>query len=139
MSIAPVTALDFHDIQGLLLNGYGHLNYARFTFLKVSDAEGAKRWLSQVVNQISSARRRRSEDELPGSQTNLALTLSGLRKLGLPSETIAAFPREFQMGMAAPERSRRLGDVGACAPGELAIWRPEHARNRCAGDVVRGG
>jgi Dyp-type peroxidase family len=116
MSIAPATALDFHDIQGLLLNGYGHLNHARFMFLKVRDAEGAKRWLSQVVNQISSARRRRSEDELPGSQTNLAFTLSGLRRLKLPSATLAAFPREFQMGMAAPERSRRLGDLGACAP-----------------------
>jgi Dyp-type peroxidase family len=116
MTIAPTSKLDFHDIQGLVLNGYGHLNHARFVFLKIVDAKGAKRWLAHVANQVSSAKRRRSEDELPGSQTNLALTLSGLRKLGLPAETLTAFPREFQMGMAAPERSRRLGDLGACAP-----------------------
>jgi Dyp-type peroxidase family len=116
MSVAPATPLDFHDIQGLVLNAYGHLNYARFVFLNVIEAATAKRWLAHIANQISSAKRRRSEDELPGSQTNLAFTLSGLRKLGLPADTLAAFPREFQMGMAAPERSRRLGDLGACAP-----------------------
>ena len=64
----------------------------------------------------ASAKRRRGDDELPGSQTNIAFTLSGMEKLGLPPETLSVFPREFQMGMAAPERSRRLGDLDANAP-----------------------
>jgi len=125
MTIPPTTQLDFHDIQGLMLNGYGHLNHARFVFLRVIEANAAKRWLGHIANQISSAKRRRGEDELPGSQTNLAFTVTGLQKLGLPFETLAAFPREFQMGMASPERSRRLGDVGACAPESWQFGGPK--------------
>jgi Dyp-type peroxidase family len=116
MSATAAPALDFHDIQGIVLNGYGHLNHARFLLLKVTDDAAAKRWLTHVASQISSAKRRRGEDELPGSQINIAFARSGLKKLGLPHDTLAVFPREFLMGMADPERSRRLGDVGACAP-----------------------
>ena len=116
MSAAPVPTLDFHDIQGVVLNGYGHLNYSRFVLLKIIDVQSAKRWLTHIANEISSAKRRRGEDELPGAQNNIAFTRSGLEKLGLPRDTVAAFPREFQMGIAAPERSRRLGDLGVCSP-----------------------
>jgi len=122
------TALDFHDIQGLVLNGYRHLNHARFVLLQIADADATKRWLAHVANHIGSARRRRGEEELPGSQINLALTLSGLSKLGLPQETLEAFPREFQMGMDAPERSRRLGDVGECAPERWQFGAPTTPR-----------
>lgn len=113
---ATSARLDFHDIQGIVLNGYGHLNHSRFVLLKIADAGAAKRWLTHIVSQITSAKRRRGDDELPGSQTNIAFTLSGMEKLGLPPETLSVFPREFQMGMAAPERSRRLGDLDANAP-----------------------
>jgi Dyp-type peroxidase family len=116
MNTTPAGHLEFHDIQGLVLNGYGHLNHSRFLFLKITDGQSAKRWLSGMANRISSAKRRRSEDELPGSQTNIAFTLSGLEKLGLPRDTLSAFPREFQMGMSHPERSRKLGDLGPSAP-----------------------
>ena len=116
MSAASAERLDFHDIQGLVLNAYGHLDHSRFLFFKIADAQGAKRWLTTITNEISSARRRRQEDELPGSQTNIAFTASGMEKLGLPRETITAFPREFQMGMAAPERARKLGDLGPNSP-----------------------
>jgi Dyp-type peroxidase family len=109
-------AIDFHDIQGLVLNAYGHLDHSRFLFFKIVDRDAAKRWLTDVANRISSAKRRRSEDELPGSQANIAFTMSGMQKLGLPHDTLTAFPREFQMGMAAPERSRKLGDLGPSAP-----------------------
>src|ERR1700683_1863060 len=116
MTMKPVNHLDFHDIQGVVINAYGHLNHSRFVFLKIVDARAAKRWLAHLANQISSAERRRGEDEPSGAQTNVAFTLSGMEKLGLPAETLAAFPREFQMGMAAPERSRRLGDLGDNPP-----------------------
>jgi Dyp-type peroxidase family len=113
---AMLTRLDFHDIQGIVINAYGHLDHSRFLFLKIVDAKAAKRWLTAIASQVSSAKRRRGEDELPGSQTNIAFTLSGMEKLGLPHDTLTAFPREFQMGMAAPERSHKLGDLGASAP-----------------------
>ncbi len=85
-------------------------------FFRIVDAPATKRWLTAIASQISSAKRRRSEDELPGSQTNIAFTRTGLEKLGLPHDTLTAFPREFQMGMAAPERSRKLGDLGPNSP-----------------------
>src|SRR5271156_57631 len=116
MSDAPLGHLDFHDIQGIVLNGYGHLDHSRFLFFRIADAGAAKRWLTAVASQVSSAKRRRSEDELPGSQTNIAFTRSGMEKLGLPRDTLTAFPREFQMGMAARERSRKLGDLGPNSP-----------------------
>src|SRR5579872_919667 len=116
MSASKATTLEVHDIQGIVLHGYGHLSHARFVMLRVADAQDAKRWLEHIASEISSATHRRGEEELPGAQTNLAFTLGGLEKLGLPRDTLSAFPREFQMGMAAPERSRRLGDLGECAP-----------------------
>ena len=116
MSTTLAGRLDFHDIQGIVLNGYGHLDHSRFLFFKILNGRAAKRWLSAIASRISSAKRRRSEDELPGSQTNIAFTLSGIEKLGLQHDTLTAFPREFQMGMAAPERSRKLGDLGPNAP-----------------------
>jgi hypothetical protein len=64
-------------------------------------AQSARRWLAHIANEISSAKRRRGEDELPGAQNNIAFTRGGLEKLGLPRDTLAAFPREFQMGIAA--------------------------------------
>jgi Dyp-type peroxidase family len=120
MIAAPADRLDFHDIQGLVLNGYGHLDHSRYLFFKITDARAAKRWLTTIASQVSSAKRRRREDELPGSQTNIAFTRSGMEKLGVPPDTIAAFPREFQMGMAAPERSRKLGDLGPSSP---EVWQ----------------
>ena len=116
MSDAPLGHLDFHDIQGIVLKGYGHLDHSRFLFFRIADAGAAKRWLTAVASQVSSAKRRRSEDELRGSQTNIAFTRSGMEKLGLPRDTLTAFPREFQMGMAARERSRKLGDHGPNSP-----------------------
>jgi Dyp-type peroxidase family len=128
MSTTPRNQLDFHDIQGIVLNAYGHLNYARFSFLKINDAPAARLWLSHVASQVSSARRCRGEEEPPGSQTNLAFTLSAMEKLGLPRETLSAFPREFQMGMAAPERSRRLGDEGENAPKRWQFGGPKNVQ-----------
>ena len=116
MSERTAKHLDFHDIQGVVLNGYGHLNHARFVLLNITEPQAAKHWINYISSQVSSAKRRRGEDQLPGSQTNIAFTLSGMEKLGLPDEALSAFPREFQMGMAAPERSRRLGDLGDNAP-----------------------
>src|SRR5204863_445733 len=55
--------------------------------------------------------------ERPDSRAvNLALTSSGLRKLGLDAAALALFSNEFAEGMATPYRSRILGDVGANAP-----------------------
>jgi hypothetical protein len=53
MSAAPAPTLDFQDIQGVVLNGYGHLNYSRFVLLRTIDAQSARRWLTHIANEIS--------------------------------------------------------------------------------------
>src|SRR5262249_53399486 len=56
--------------------------------------------------------------------TILAFTASGLKKLGLLSgetSVLNSFPSAFTHGMAAPWRSRVLGDEGANAP-ENWLW-----------------
>lgn len=131
MSTALNAHLEFHEIQGIVLNGYGHLDHSRFIFLKIADAQAARRWLRGVSDRISSAKRRGREDELPGSQANIGFTLSGLEKLGVPRATLNEFPREFQMGMASPERSRKLGDVGASAPEGWQFGGPNSAPFDC--------
>ena len=58
----------------------------------------------------------------PGqSAVNVALTASGLRKLGLSAEILGMFSREFTGGMTSEHRRRVLGDVGESAP-EHWIW-----------------
>ena len=47
---------------------------------------------------------------------NVALTASGLRKLGLPAETLGMFSREFTGGMTTEHRRRILGDVTRARP-----------------------
>ncbi|MGW1987000.1 hypothetical protein ACWCPJ_31830 [Streptomyces collinus] len=44
----------------------------------------------------------------------MALSFQGLKALGVPAESLATFPPEFQEGMAA--RAAELGDVGDSAP-----------------------
>src|SRR5439155_1975422 len=58
---------------------------------------------------------------------NLAITASGLGKLGLDSEILNQFPNEFVGGMTTPHRSRILGDTGENAPDS---WRWGGPTNR---------
>ncbi|HEX4930846.1 MAG TPA: Dyp-type peroxidase, partial [Gaiellaceae bacterium] len=57
-----------------------------------------------------------AEDRRPEHALNLAFTSSGLERLGLPADELAAFSNEFVAGMTTPHRTRILGDVGESAP-----------------------
>jgi len=50
----------------------------------------------------------------PDATLNVALTFEGLRALGLPEESLASFPAEFQQGMK--RRAKELGDVCDSSP-----------------------
>src|SRR5262249_11407403 len=49
----------------------------------------------------------------------VALSFQGLKALGVPADTLASFPPEFQQGMAA--RAADLGDAAESAPEH---WEP---------------
>jgi Dyp-type peroxidase family len=111
-----MNAIDLHDIQGIIVYGYGKLAAACFVLLQITDARAAKGWLGKLGERITSAEANPSE---LGQQTclNIAFTHDGLKALGLEEQTLAMFSREFQEGMTLTEhRQRLLGDWGESAP-----------------------
>ena len=108
---------DTADIQGLVRSGYDKtLPEACYLLLRVTDAVAARRWLAEAP--ITSAA---DLDRRVATALQVALTVSGLRALGVTDAVIAGFSPEFLSGMAGEDgRSRRLGDVEANAP---PLWR----------------
>jgi Dyp-type peroxidase family len=111
-----VAPLDTSDMQGLMARAYGHLPHARYVLLGISEPDGARRWLGQVVEEVSTAAHPRRDEPC----VNVAFTWSGLRRLGLADDALATFPRPLQEGMVTEHRSRILGDTGPSAP---SGWR----------------
>ncbi len=107
--------LERADIQGLLAAGYGHLPRARYVLLGITAADRARRWLGTTAEVLTTAASGRST-----WAANLALTASGLARLGLSDAALGQFPDELITGMTTPHRSRILGDVDDAAPGH---WR----------------
>jgi Dyp-type peroxidase family len=103
--------LELADIQGLFARGYGNLRAASFLLLGIEDATAARRWLGEVAGGVTNAEARPEAHAI-----NLALTSSGLARLGLPGDAVAMFSNEFVTGMTTPHRSRILGDLGDNAP-----------------------
>ena len=116
MATAPI---DRADVQGLIVRGYGTLRAARYVLARIGDPARASSWLASMANEVDDGRDRPERRAL-----NVALTPSGLLKLGLPSETLAMFSREFTDGMASDHRSRRLGDVDESAPQQWSWGGP---------------
>ncbi len=114
MADAPVN-LEVADIQGLVVSGYRRLAAADYVLLRIADPDRARRWLGAIATRVTNA-----SAPVTTTGVNLALTATGLERLGLDPEAMSTFPAEFVEGMATPHRSRMLGDVGDSAP---ATWR----------------
>jgi deferrochelatase/peroxidase EfeB len=100
------------DTQGLLRFGFKHHTEAVFLLLRVKDAAAACRWMGRV--QVSTAV---SLDPLPSTVLQVALTRAGMSAMGVGAAVLGGFSEEFLEGMSGdPNRTRRLGDVGASAP-----------------------
>lgn len=87
--------LDLHDIQGGILRGYG---YPFATYLFLRDVPPA----ALAALDVTTAEEWNAKPEVA---VNVALTMPGLRALGVPED---GFPPEFVGGMAA--RAPRLRD-----------------------------
>lgn len=107
MSVNSVTP-DLSNIQGNILRGYASFPHALFLFLNVRSADGGRTLVQRLLdtNAVTPAQWRTK----PDTALNLALTFEGLRAVGLPQESLATFPAEFQEGMW--RRAKALGDVG---------------------------
>ena len=103
--------LPLPDIQGLLRSAYVHLGCAAYQLVRIVDPLSARSAISNLATAVTTADGKRDHDSM-----NIALTASGLSKLGLADRAIETFPIGFQEGIASPRRSRVLGDEGANDP-----------------------
>ena len=116
--------IDRADIQGLIVRGHGTLRAARYRARpdrRARRREDMARRESQTTLTTAATVRRQSA-------VNVALTPSGLRKLGLPAATLGMFSREFTGGMTTEHRRRILGDVERERSRALELGRPAAAR-----------
>lgn len=120
--------LESRDIQGLVISGYGHLPCATYMLLRVTDHVAARRWLGQIVAEITTADGRQER-----ASVNVAFTREGLEHLGLDADAIKTFSRAFFEGMATEHRSRILGDAKENEP---ANWNWGGADKTKAVDIL---
>lgn len=109
--MAELTPEEMKDIQGFVISGYAHLPCVSYLLLSVNDAPAARRWVAQLLNEVTT-----SEGKEFISCLNVAVTHHGLKRIGLDAETLDTFSRPFIEGMATPHRSRILGDRAENAP-----------------------
>jgi Dyp-type peroxidase family len=104
--------LDLSNIQGNILRGYASFPEAHFHFLDIQSAGEARAFIQRLLN--DDAVTRAQWPRKPDATLNVALSFEGLRALGLPEESLATFPAEFQEGMR--RRAKALGDVDGSSP-----------------------
>jgi len=108
--------INFEDIQGLVVRGYGMLPAASYLLLRVTDQDRARLHLRQLTDSLVFA------TERPETRAvNLALTYHGLISLGIEQSILEGFSNEFRSGMSTPHKRRILGDEGESAP-EHWLW-----------------
>ena len=118
----PAPTIDWTDVQGVVLRGYGKHPYAANLFLQVDDAAQARTWLGATCDGIMTAERATARGD--ECYSNLAFTRTGLAKLGLSEAVLANFPTAFFEGMASDNRARILGDDGLSASKNWAWGGP---------------
>ena len=113
---------NLHDIQGGLLSEYDTLA-CQYIFFRIDDGAKGRAWLQRLADKVTSQARYDSGSVDSGSvdsgsvkdgTLNVAISVWGLKALGLSGDVIGSFPHAFCAGMRA--RAARLGDVGPSAP-----------------------
>jgi Dyp-type peroxidase family len=138
--IAPATpaaaqgALDLHDIQGLILNGYRRMRRATHLLLHVEDAGAFRTWLGTLTEEnLESPYVTVAADWIhkppagvpPKYCVNIAFTFSGLETVGVAAGHLETFPDDFRQG--AVERAPKASDTGPNDPRNwIEALRAEH-------------
>lgn len=97
--------------QGLVATGFGALNFGRALFLAFGPNMRGGAWLRALteVAPVTSAVPP-EPGRAPGRAAALALSWTGLARMGLDETSLASFSRPFREGMFQEDRLRRLGD-----------------------------
>ena len=109
----PPAKLDTTQIQSIVFGGLGFKPEGRLLTVRLGDDEAAnRRWLHSLLPLLSFNDGRYIAAE---AVVTLALTPSGLAKLGLPADALKTFPPAFLLGMRGEGRARILGDDPSAA------------------------
>jgi deferrochelatase/peroxidase EfeB len=121
MSAKPAirSDIDIADIQAIAWSAFDSLKGARYMLLRVGDARAARQWLRDLtptsIDNLYGGGVKQTLDDV----VQVAFTAAGLRALRVSEDVMEKFPPEFAEGMTgSPNRSLRLGDIGANAPKE---------------------
>lgn len=111
------------DVQSILFGGFKPLPFGACLAAQLpDDAAQARAWLAGTAGAISFG-----NGPLPDCVTQLALTHTGLDRLGLPAEFLHTFPVAFTHGMESQSRASILGDTGDDKPSGWA-WGNDETR-----------
>ena len=117
-------ALQLDSIQGFVVRGY-RLPSAGYLFLRIDDAPRARALLAETTPDVLTAD---PWETKPESGINIAFTYAGLVAIGVPGTSLAGFPEEFAVGMAARSDSSA---TSARAPRSTGRRRSAAARSMC--------
>lgn len=116
------TVLDLYDIQGNIMKNYADFGLfkARYLFFTITKIDSGKGFVQKLLPFITNASLWFDDNTFPSDKgvpkvtTNVSFTYNGLKRLGVPVQTLQSFPEEFIMGM----RGRRaiLGDNDVSDP-----------------------
>jgi Dyp-type peroxidase family len=117
MTVDTGVTLELDDIQAGALRARPTPYAGTYVLLRVDDRGAGRELLRRLIPVLASAADPADPDK--EAWVNASLTFRGLEALGVPPDSLASFPPEFQQGMAA--RAALLGDVGESAPEH---WEP---------------
>jgi Dyp-type peroxidase family len=131
-------AVDHDHVQGNILRGY-RLGDVRYFTLAFTNAAGGRSLLKTLITgtpEIPAVETASEWSVRPTACLNVGLTYDGVRALGLPDATLAAFPEAFRSGSAQrskesvdePEmwRGVGLGDIDDSAPEHWIVGGPNN-------------
>ncbi len=116
-----ITQMDLGDIQGNIVKAYGRYGFpvARHILYHVASGVIGREFVADIAPLVTTSVPWPDIDKTPPVATNIAFTYEGLRRLGVPDDTLNGFPDEFSMGMKA--RRDIIGDTG---PNHFSRWDP---------------
>ena len=112
----PEAGLDLGDLQALVRSSLRSLPDARYALYHLPPGSNGRLLVRQLLRGVTTA-----ADRDATVATQLALSATGLRALGLPEMIMDGFADEFLGGMNAVGRSRFLGDT----PSDWQWGRPD--------------
>jgi Dyp-type peroxidase family len=105
------TSLELGDIQAAALMPRPHPYAGAYLALRIDDRHAGREVLRRLIPVLDPVA---SFDASRPVSLGVGLSFAGLEAIGVPEQSLATFPPEFQQGMAA--RSDDIGDVGENAP-----------------------